>query len=271
MEFDLELYARYWTLFVIGYLPMNIAICNLLNYGLMNIKSIVINRKILQEYDNKEYLRDMFIAILLTPLHAIIPSLFDYLNAKGYSNLYNNFDDHSLIYFFGSIFFVIFLQDFWHYWAHRFSHTNNWYYKHIHIYHHATTNVQAGTTFKMHPLDIFLHGGYLFIILMLPIHVYALAVSSTILVFLAFYYHSGFEILPRFFSKIPPQYLFANAVGHNFHHTHQRCHYALYLGYTDYLFNSERPEFREKFKEMTQRPYFTLPEEALVKSKSDKS
>ena len=97
MEFDLELYARYWTLYIIGYLPLNIAICLALNYGLMSLKSLVTNRKIIQKYNNKEYLRDMLYSICITPFFAIVPSIFDYLHTKGCSNLYQNFDDHSVI------------------------------------------------------------------------------------------------------------------------------------------------------------------------------
>lgn len=271
MGFDLELYARYWTVYVIGYLPLNIAICLLLNYSLINIKALVVNRKIIPEYNNKEYLRDMLFSIAVTPFFAIIPSCFDYLDSKGYSNLYKNFDDHSVLYFIASIVFLVFFQDFWHYWIHRFAHTSNWYYKYIHSHHHKTTNTQAGTTFKLHPLDAVISGLYLFVVLLFPIHIYALAISSTFLVFLAFYFHSGFELLPKIFSKIPPQYFFVSSVGHNYHHSHQRCHYALYLGYTDYLFNSERPEFRTKLKEMTQRSYFEIPDEELAKNKINNS
>ncbi len=262
---DLELYARYWTLYIIGYLPLNIALCLLINYGFMSMKSFVFNRKIIQKYNNKEYLRDMFYAIAVTPIFAIIPSFFDYLHTNGYSNFYQNFDDHSIPYFIASIFVLIILQDCWHYFIHRFAHNNDWYYNHFHSHHHATNNTQAGTTLKLHPVDILFSSIYLFGVLLLPIHIYALAISSTFLVFLIFYYHSGFEILPKFFSKIPPQYLFVTAVGHNYHHSHQRCHYGLYFGYMDYIFKTERPEFREKFKEMTNKPYFAKPEDVRWK------
>ncbi|MEM8929364.1 MAG: sterol desaturase family protein [Bacteroidota bacterium] len=139
-----------------------------------------------------------------------------------------------------SVLMVLFIQDTYYYWMHRWMHLPK-VYKYFHKVHHNSVHTSVWTSFSFHPLETILQAIILpIIVIFLPLHTYALFVILLIMTVTATVNHAGVEIYPngrygKWFGK-----LVIGATHHDLHHRRFLCNYGLYFTIWDRLMGTER-------------------------------
>ncbi|HJQ85812.1 MAG TPA: sterol desaturase family protein, partial [Candidatus Binatia bacterium] len=141
-------------------------------------------------------------------------------------------------------YFVAF--DLWFYLTHRLLHVAP-LYRRVHVIHHRSTVPNPLSAFSAHPVETLLTGCFSPLFWMVvPIHLATLAVITIYYGAITIVFHSGYDLLPRWwherwFSRwtITPRY-------HDLHHARGRWNYGGYTILWDALFGTIAPEFRAR-------------------------
>lgn len=177
---------------------------------------------------------------------------------NGHGQLYKDINEYGMPYFFMSIGLAILIHDTYFYWTHRMMHHPS-VFRHVHLVHHRSTNPSPWAAYSFHPFEAFIQGliGPL-IILLIPIHVYALLAFALYQITLNVFGHLSFELFPKGFTR---SLLFwhNSTTHHNMHHKYFDCHYSIYFNWWDRIMGTMHPRYDEIFDEVTHRePISTL-------------
>lgn len=182
--------------------------------------------------------------IYYSVLSAIIFAVFGigtyWLWYKGYTAVYEDLNAYPIWYLPISVFLVLFIQDTYYYWIHRWMH---WpvVYRYFHKVHHNSVHTSVWTSFSFHPLETLLQAVILpLIVLWLPLHTYAILVILIIMTISATINHAGVEVYPKgkygnWFGQ-----LIIGATHHDVHHRKFLCNYGLYFTFWDRWMRTER-------------------------------
>jgi Delta7-sterol 5-desaturase len=149
----------------------------------------------------------------------------------GYSKVYRNASDYSLVYLLLSpVLFVVF-SDCAIYWIHRGLHHRS-IYRFIHKPHHSYVHTTAFAAFAFHPLDGWLQGAtYQLFVYIFPFHSGAHLVSMGLVLLWTINIHDRMSVL------IPGV---NGAAHHTIHHTTFRSNYGQYFTLWDKVFGTFR-------------------------------
>lgn len=142
------------------------------------------------------------------------------------------------------LFEIIF--DFFHYWTHRFCHTNRYMYEHSHKKHHIHKDVSPIITFYQHPIDIIISNIIPMILTLFIFRKISMLQFANIMVYKTFTEisgHHGKQTYPNacfpqciWLPKILQIHLYAE--DHDRHHTLNNCNYAKRFSLWDKLFGT---------------------------------
>lgn len=182
--------------------------------------------------------------ILYSVLSAAIFAVFGigtyWLWELGFTAVYSDIGSYPIWYIPLSVFLVLFLQDTYYYWIHRWMHLPR-IYRYFHKVHHNSVHTTVWTSFSFHPLETLLQAVILpIIIVFLPLHTYTLLAILIIMTISATINHAGVEVYPtgkygRWFGR-----LVIGATHHDVHHRKFLCNYGLYFTLWDRWMGTEK-------------------------------
>lgn len=164
------------------------------------------------------------------------------LQIEGYTAVYTKVEEFGWFYLIGSIFLVLFVQDTYYYWMHRWMHLPS-VYKYCHLVHHKSVHTSVFTSFSFHPLETILQAMIIPIIsIFIPLHLYAIIAIISLMTLSATVNHAGVEIYPSgTFGKWFKKWVIG-ATHHDAHHKKFNHNYGLYFTFWDRLMKTELDE-----------------------------
>ena len=190
--------------------------------------------------ENKQIRYEIYYSIISAVIFAFFGVGTYWLWLEGKTAVYEDIAQYPLWYVPLSIMLVLFIQDTYYYWIHRWMHIPK-IYKYFHKVHHNSVHTSVWTSFSFHPLETILQAIILpIIIIFLPLHTYAILAILLIMTISATINHAGVEIYPngrysRWFGK-----LVIGATHHDVHHRRFLCNYGLYFTIWDRLMGTEK-------------------------------
>ncbi len=165
---------------------------------------------------------------------------------QGIFHLYFSVAEYGVPYFFLSIILLVFFHDTYFYWTHRFMHSSFTIYKIFHKVHHDSKNPTPFAIHSFAPLEAVALALYIpLILLVMPVHLYALMTWFTIETTVNTMGHLGFELFPLgiFHTKFgkwlnPPTH-------HNLHHQSSRTGFSHYFNFWDRIMGTNPQHYDE--------------------------
>lgn len=190
---------------------------------------------------------EMYYSFLTCLVNTALAYIIFYLYQAGYLKIYEDINQHSIMYFLFSIIAAIFFHDTYFYWAHRSMHSP-WLYKKVHAIHHRSINPTPFATHSFHPIEAVMESLFLLpMFAILPMHVYAIVIFLLLTFIFNVAGHLGYEILPTgVWNKWWGRWL-TTTTHHNIHHQYFKGNYALYGRYWDVWFGTLHPKTAEEF------------------------
>jgi len=150
------------------------------------------------------------------------------------------------LYFFGF--------DTYFYWLHRLMHLEP-IYTWVHKIHHRSISPNLLTTFSVNPLESVINGGFVPILTSLvTFHQASMVLIGPCSVIMGLYVHSGFELLPRWWTRSWITRWFITATFHDQHHRYFKGNYGGYTTIWDWICGTARPSFLADYDRVTARP-----------------
>lgn len=204
-----------------------------------------------KSYPPQQFRKEIYWSMLSAVIFAVIGALSAILWQKGYTAIYLDIHQYSLLWFPLSIVISMIIHETYYYWVHRWMHQPK-IYKIIHYIHHESKITSAWTAFSFHPIESILEALIMpAIIMLLPMHLYAILTHLTIMTLTAAINHLDIEIYPNnLFGKAIGKYIIG-ATHHNHHHKYYRYNFGLYFTFWDKWKKTESPNFEKEFHERT--------------------
>lgn len=162
--------------------------------------------------------------------------------STGYTRIYTSSSAYPLWYLGISIPLVLFIQDTYYYWLHRWMHLPR-IYRLVHKVHHDSIHTSVFTSFSFHPLETILQALAIpLIVMVVPIHLYALLFILLLMTFSAVINHAGVEVYPSGKLGQRISQLIIGATHHDLHHRKFRANYGLYFTFWDRWMGTEASE-----------------------------
>lgn len=176
-----------------------------------------------------------------------------WMNRMEWTQLYFEIGEKGWIWFWCSVPAMLLLHDTWFYWTHRFMHLRS-VFPYVHKVHHLSVNPTPWASFSFHPLEAVIEAGILpLIVLVMPVHPYALLLFLVAMTIMNVNGHLGYEIFPKGFTR-KLLFRFSNtSTHHNMHHRLTKCNYGLYLNVWDRIMGTNHPEYHDHFDEVKTR------------------
>lgn len=206
-------------------------------------------------FTRAQLVREFTYSMLTTLVFAAVAvAAVAFNRATGAFQLYYDIDAYGWAWFWLSIPAGLLVHDFYFYWTHRFMHLPQ-VYERVHEWHHRSTNPSPLAAFAFHPLEAVIEaGGFIAILLIVPIHPLAFLAVSFIMIAMNVMGHLGYELLPRGFAQSPLSNWFNTATSHNQHHRTYSYNYGLYTLIWDRLFGTLHPRYEDTFARATASP-----------------
>jgi sterol desaturase/sphingolipid hydroxylase (fatty acid hydroxylase superfamily) len=203
-------------------------------------------------YDKNQFKREMRWSVITALIFSLTGAAMVVLWALGHTRVY--VDDRYPVWWSVlclPIFF--FLHETYYYWIHRFMH-RPFIFKLVHQVHHESHIPSPWTAFSFHPLEGVLQAVIIpLLIMVIPIHLYALIFMFTCMTLSSVINHLGIEIYPGWFQNYRLGRLLIGATHHALHHKQYKYNFGLYFTFWDQWGGTESPHYRPKFDELTQK------------------
>jgi len=200
-----------------------------------------------------DYVREIVYSFLTAIIFALIGYGLFMTPIRNYTQVYTRIDDFSMVYFFVSVIIMMLVHDTYFYWTHRLMH-HPLVFPIFHRIHHLSTNPSPWAAFAFHPLEAIIEAGIIVVIaFIMPVHPLALALFLLIMMIYNVYGHLGYEIYPKGFSKSRVGKWINTSINHNQHHQFFKGNYGLYFLWWDRWMGTIRPDYDQKFEEITRR------------------
>jgi sterol desaturase/sphingolipid hydroxylase (fatty acid hydroxylase superfamily) len=142
---------------------------------------------------------------------------------------------------------LLVFNDAWFYWWHRLLHHPR-IFKRVHAVHHRSVDVNPFSSYSFHAVEGFLLGAWTIpVFLVIPMYLPMLGVLQAIGIANNVISHLGYELLPRWYVRVPPFKWFSSATYHSLHHTRFRGNYGLLFRFWDRLMGTEVPDYEATF------------------------
>jgi lathosterol oxidase len=208
------------------------------------------SKKIQQTFPKrKDYLREIGYSIITAFIFSAVGYLVFLTPFRQFTQVYTNFNEYSLGYFFFSLALTFLVHDTYFYWAHRFMHHPG-VYKIVHRVHHLSTNPSPWAAMAFHPIEAVIEASVIIIIAVLfPIHPLTIGVFLLGMMIYNIYGHLGYELYPKSFAKSSIGKWINTSVSHNQHHQFFKGNYGLYFLWWDRWMGTLREDYTRQFEE----------------------
>lgn len=195
--------------------------------------------KIQQKYpDGCQIRREIKSSLIAVIIFSFTGLLMYECAIRGYTKVYFNITDYSLLYFGLSFFINLFINDALFYWTHRFMHLKR-VFRYIHLVHHKSSVPTPFDFLTFHPVEAIIHGmTYFLLIIIIPIHPIMFELFHLYNLILNVGGHSGYELMPQ---KLRRLWFFNwqnTTTNHDLHHKKFKCNYGNYFIIWDMLMNT---------------------------------
>lgn len=172
---------------------------------------------------------------------------------RDYTKVYAGIHEHSVFYFFLSLFIVIFIHDTYFYVTHRVMHWKK-IFPYIHKIHHRSHNPTPLAAFSFHPLEAIIEIGVLpLIAFTIPLHRGVIALFSLYMMTMNVIGHLGFEFFPAWFLRNKWSRWLSTSTHHNMHHRYGKGNYGLYFNLWDRVFKTNHPDYEKEYNNAIRR------------------
>lgn len=173
----------------------------------------------------------------------------------GFYHFYTPWNHFGVVYFIFTILAMIAIHETYHYFYHRFMHTNKFMLSKVHRVHHSFPNPTALTTYAFHPIEAFFHPAiFPFIPLFLPMNLYAALIFFVIAEGVNMLGHHGYEWYGRAFARYPFLRIFNRSTFHNLHHSNGgKTNYGYYTVLWDRWLGTENMKNESRFTEINKQ------------------
>ena len=178
------------------------------------------------------------------PLYLLNLGLLTVFAVFGVYSLYDFFDTElpSIWVFLGQLLFVTFIDDVWFYFAHRYMHQNKYLLKKVHSIHHRAHTPFPLEYLYVHPFEWMLgiigtFAGYLLILLVMPLNIYAFWAFALLRNLHEIHIHSDLNL--PFLKNVP---LISPVEDHDVHHAKLNGNYASTFRIWDRIMNTRFKE-----------------------------
>ena len=190
-------------------------------------------------------------ALVSTLVFTVLGSFCLWLYHMGYTRIYEDFSEYSVGYFIFTIVFLLVGYETYYYWLHRWMHHPR-VFRLVHKVHHDSIHTSVFTSFSFHPLEAVLQFIFLpIVVVIIPIHYYALGIVLTLWTISAVINHASIEIFPRNFNRHRIGKWLIGATHHDLHHKEFRSNFGLYFTFWDKWMKTESPNYDSRFDEIT--------------------
>lgn len=173
--------------------------------------------------------------------------------AKGWFRFYSDVSDYGWAYLAISIAGLAIFHDAYFYWTHRLIHHPK-LFKHVHAVHHRSVNP---TPFTAYSFDIAEAAVNFMVIplycLIVPTHDIATMIYMWVMITRNAVGHSGYELMPRGWTRNPVTDLFTTITHHDMHHERMTGNYALYFTWWDRWMGTEHADTNARFEKITEQ------------------
>ena len=145
-----------------------------------------------------------------------------------------------------SLFIYILWHDTYFYWSHRALHHPK--LMKFHVIHHKSHNTTPFTSFSFHPVEALVQTGFLVLIFVIPIHIFALAAVMFWQMIFNVLGHLGFEIFPQKIHKNILGKHFNTVTHHNMHHRYINQNFGLYFNFWDRIMKTNHKEYEKQYE-----------------------
>ena len=200
-----------------------------------------INKK---EYKAGQFKKEIKWSMITALLFSVAGTITVILWQKGYTSIYTEVDIYGWWYLPVSLILLMLLHETYYYWLHRWMH-HPAVFRRIHKVHHDSHIASPFTAFSFHPLEGLLQAIFLPVMLViLPMHYYAIILQLTIMTFSSVINHLDIEIYPKKLHHIWGKWVIG-ATHHSLHHKQFKYNYGLYFTFWDKIEKTESPEFNK--------------------------
>jgi len=195
----------------------------------------------------KNVIREIKYSLLSLAVFSSIAIIIYHLLQHGYTKMYTDFSEYGTAYFAFTCVAMIFINDAFFYWAHRFIHWKK-IYKHVHKVHHLSTDPTPWAALSFHPFEAMVLSVFqLSIVFIFPIHYWATLVVALFTMLYNFMGHLGYEMFPDRFATNKFTKWSNTATHHNMHHKLFHWNFGLYFNFWDRLMGTQHPEYEKEF------------------------
>jgi sterol desaturase/sphingolipid hydroxylase (fatty acid hydroxylase superfamily) len=149
---------------------------------------------------------------------------------------------------------MLVMHDTYFYFTHRLMHHRS-IFPYVHLVHHRSTNPSPWAAYAFHPLEAVVETGIVPVFLFtIPVHRSHLVLFFLLMIIYNVYGHLGYELYPKGFQRTRIGRWINTSVNHNQHHQYFKGNYGLYLLFWDRMLGTIRPDYDQRFDEVTTRP-----------------
>ncbi|MCX2574107.1 sterol desaturase family protein [Pedobacter sandarakinus] len=186
-----------------------------------------------------EVVNSLFTTIVLSTIGLLI----FHTDFKSQTLIYTDIRFHSKLWFFMSVLLALVIHDTYFYWMHYLLHHPK-IFKYTHLEHHKSNNPSPFASYSFHIIEAFFEGAVLLlIVLLIPIHPFAIILFVLIGFVINVYGHLGHEIAPLWLRHTWLFQIFNTSVYHNLHHSKFKGNYGLYFRFWDRIMGTEHPGY----------------------------
>ncbi|WP_240773243.1 sterol desaturase family protein [Pontibacter sp. SGAir0037] len=202
----------------------------------------------------KDYMREVGYSFLTFFAFATIAIILSSSAVRPYTKIYTDLSEYSWWYFGLSIVLALLIHDTYFYWTHRLMHHPR-LFKWFHLTHHRSVNPSPWAAFSFSPLEALVEGGIIFVIvLLIPMHTYAILAFLLFMTVYNVYGHLGYEIYPRWLVHSRLGKWLNTSTNHNMHHKYFKGNYGLYLRVWDELMKTTHPNYDKTLNRLVNQP-----------------
>lgn len=205
-----------------------------------------------RQYPPQQFRREVRWSLASGAIFSIAGAVTLLLWQQGHTRIYTNADEYGLWYLPVSLVAAMVIHETYYYWLHRWMHQPA-IFRIVHKVHHDSNITSPWTAFSFHPLEALLQAIILpAILLVLPLHYYAIALQLTLMTFSSVINHLDIEIYPRRFAQHFLGRWLIGATHHSLHHRQFRYNFGLYFTFWDKWKKTESPLYEDTFKKVTE-------------------
>ena len=193
-----------------------------------------------ENYDAAAVKREIIYSLSTLVLFSLTGLLSIWLFNNGYTKVYSNIQEAGIIYFIVSVPLLVLLHDTYFYWTHRLLHASR-LLRSFHRIHHLSVNPTPWAAYSFHPVEAIINAAFMpLIILILPLHVYAILIFLFIATAINVVGHLGYEFCSEACKKSVIGRLQNTSTNHNLHHEKGHGNYGLYFTLWDRLMKTDK-------------------------------